>query len=1036
MACGDFGCSESDAKGTTMRRGLLWVLALVLLAGGGRPLDAYEPGTHREIAERAAQPELSSVDRALKAELSLGKGVAETFSGQSVAGLIGAGAFFEDEPVFRVLNHFHDPLRPWQEAGLRLTLSGQIGQSSVLWQQNPAQDSRASGGNWSWQDARQRYLEALTSGTREEREQAFANTFRGLGHLTHLIQDAAVPAHVRNDPHPIYEGYERHIERIRASRPGSPRRVLFESLLNQDPIRPPLSVFTPTGDARAPVPIARLIDSDTFLGENAGVFSSTDLGIAEYTNGNFLSDDTIFSNFALPRRESLGSGFFEPEGQKLRRYFEKAAEGEAVRHFVAESALYDSVKAEAGRPMDEALILTRLVYQDYAGKLLPRAVGYSAALLDYFFRGRLDVELAEDPADPSRLRLTGRNGSSDALVDGVLALYADDPSGLRSPLEALEPVGLRDVAPGQELSSAAFQAPENAERFVAVYQGTLGLEKPEGPFPGGVIGKVLGGVRVEAVFSDGERWKLRTPRGVFRLPLAAAEFEEVRWGDGESLLVARTPLGPDQPNRVAAYEVQRQPGTVEPVTMDTPDGPEAVVSLKSEAAFPFGMALGTSVSFSQTIQYRQLLARVDPHKEVLRWVPQFPFRPQDGIYLAAGVELGPLTVETVMAAEVPFTESFPVTLDLEHNGDFGTEYRPYLWFLEEVAADAAGRLLGLVAVYLTSPRSPPTTLPFFRLNQQGALEVEGPVSLGSAFPPGVDPLLRAVVDLKTREVVASTAEATITLASRDAYEELPDVYVHFTWEYQGGPGPGLRDSGWARTSLRGAEPGTPTVVDAEMETQQGVLGITVAGWLKSELARLGAFDFELGSLRGADERVYDCAMDAAGVYACHAVRVNRSSGVIARRPDRLQDARRARPAPAGERLVLLAESPPGGPERVSTVLAWDPGTSSATALHRFQGGRHWLGPATRSAVLVTSRSVWPVEYAGVLIPLEGGREPAVFPGEDFRDSFTLLDPSYLYSVEDLRFYRLEPPLQRTALPARLADVPGNPPGDYHVIRLP
>ena len=48
------------------------------------------------------------------------------------------------------------------------------------------------------------------------------------------------------------------------------------------------------------------------------------------------------------------------------------------------------------------------VFRDYAARLIPRAVGYSAALLDYFFRGRLDVDLADDG---SGLRLVGANGS-------------------------------------------------------------------------------------------------------------------------------------------------------------------------------------------------------------------------------------------------------------------------------------------------------------------------------------------------------------------------------------------------------------------------------------------------------------------------------------------------------------------------------------------------------------------------------------------------------------------------------------------------
>ena len=44
------------------------------------------------------------------------------------------------------------------------------------------------------------------------------------------------------------------------------------------------------------------------------------------------------------------------------------------------------------------------VFADYAALLLPRAVGYSAALLDYFFRGRLS---AGDDQDVDRERAVG-----------------------------------------------------------------------------------------------------------------------------------------------------------------------------------------------------------------------------------------------------------------------------------------------------------------------------------------------------------------------------------------------------------------------------------------------------------------------------------------------------------------------------------------------------------------------------------------------------------------------------------------------------
>ncbi|MFQ5992329.1 MAG: hypothetical protein ACE5NA_07805 [Nitrospiraceae bacterium] len=476
------------------------IAGLLLLVSGSPVLHAYELGTHREIAGRAGQSSVSSVDQFLKGELGLPDGIRETFPGRirpvlrSVTDLIGDGAESEDLPALRVLNHFHNPLRPWDQAGLRVG-GVQLGQSSVLWQQNPEQNTstvlipfpvQVGGENASWQDARERYRLALISATRDERAAAFGEMFETLGHLTHLVQDASVPGHVRNDPHlPLLDsdGYEKHVERLRRAPVNSPRRSLFESFLNRDPVRPPVSIFdqvTPPADARAPVPIARLIDTDIFGEELPEALELPNIGIAEYTNGNFLSDDTIFSGFGLPRRASLGADFFEPEGQGVRRYFEKVRDGETIRHFVAESALYEPVKAELGQPMDEALILTRQVYQDSAAALLPRAVGYSAALLDYFFRGTLDFTVSAGATPPDQT-LTITNTSAEAM-DGTFTLYADNFSDVRSPVAGAS-FNL-NLGPGATSGTLNFTPPAEVGAYVLVFQGRLGLEE------GAVAGKV------------------------------------------------------------------------------------------------------------------------------------------------------------------------------------------------------------------------------------------------------------------------------------------------------------------------------------------------------------------------------------------------------------------------------------------------------------------------------------------------------------------------------------------------------------------
>ncbi len=897
-------------------------------------LDAYDRETHREIAQRSVELSISSLDQILKDELGLRRGITENFTGRSdprprtIQELIGDGAIAEDTPITRQLNHFHNPLvEPWQDASLRVFFGAVRGQSSVLWQQNTTQNSTfvftpiplpSGGDNWSWQDARQRYLRALTGMTRAEREGAFAETFETLGHLTHLIQDASVPAHVRNDPHPPFlfrrDWYEDWATRNSA-------KVL--ALLNNLPKGPTTSIFTSTGNSQAPIPIARLIDTDSFLGLNSQALSVQNIGIAEYTNGNFLSRGTLFKTFDLPQPSSLVAGdVLQVKPQKFRRYFQRTLpDATVINHFVTEGMLFDSlVAAQSALPGVGGWYLDDLVHEGYAKELLPRAVGYSAALLDYFFRGRLDVDLQEDPNDSTRIQLVGTNGSADTLVDGTLTLYSDDPAGTRSQMPGFTPMVLAGVKLGDPLTSSppSFQPPENAERFVAVYQGTLGLEKKDGTFPGGVIGKVLGGVRVEEIFSDGVRWKLRTPQGVFLLPLMVAEFEEVRWGDGDNILVARTPLGPGRPNRVAAYEVQRQPGSVDLVTVDPPDGPEAQVTKKTEALFPFGMSLGTTVQFSQTIQYRQQLAKFEPRKTVFRFEEHPEACPNCGFYVLDHFEFGPLQIETVVNQAVPFSETFPITLELERSLDFvtGAGAPQYGWSLQEVTADRSGRLLAVVAVFLTSPASPPVALPFFGLNQQGGLEVIGHVLIVADFQV-LNPLLWAVVDLKEQLVVASTADPSIAISSQTAAAEpiwapRPNpgrpaafVYAHFLEERLGGPQAGIVDNGWLGLSVQLVSP-LPALSVTELQTQKGVRALSADGWLrkelKGELTQRGLFSPQAVVRTSSEfDLLYDCTD-----IVCFGLHVTNFLGVV-QGAVFLNDARRARPAPGGERLAFQAE---------------------------------------------------------------------------------------------------------------------------------
>ena len=64
------------------------------------------------------------------------------------------------------------------------------------------------------------------------------------------------------------------------------------------------------------------------------------------------------------------------------------------------------------------------VLQDYHTDLIPKAVEYSAGILDYFFRGRLQISClaTQDQA----ISFCVRNLSGQTLSGGTFGLYGDD----------------------------------------------------------------------------------------------------------------------------------------------------------------------------------------------------------------------------------------------------------------------------------------------------------------------------------------------------------------------------------------------------------------------------------------------------------------------------------------------------------------------------------------------------------------------------------------------------------------------------------
>ncbi|MFH0972632.1 MAG: hypothetical protein V1768_01385, partial [Patescibacteria group bacterium] len=151
----------------------------------------------------------------------------------------------------------------------------------------------------------------------------FERTYQGIGHILHLIQDMSVPAHTRNDAHAMGDPYEKWVEHngnIDLS------KASFIQINNLD-----------------------------------NAFDE----LASYSNGNFFSKDSVINTIKFT---------------DIRR--EKDMSGDDAEYVYYKN--YRILKAIKGKTEYEYFIDDPFVHQDYWTLLSPKAIGYSAGVIDYF----------------------------------------------------------------------------------------------------------------------------------------------------------------------------------------------------------------------------------------------------------------------------------------------------------------------------------------------------------------------------------------------------------------------------------------------------------------------------------------------------------------------------------------------------------------------------------------------------------------------------------------------------------------------------
>jgi hypothetical protein len=427
------------------------VLAVLFVSAVVTQSLALDTITHRQLNQYVSLSMIDafSLDSHLKMHLGIQEGVEKqvralmhgSMSSQKVFEWFGLGGVREDSPWHytntRSRNHYHEPLSNQGFSGIGGTgfLSGE---SSITWSQRPPR-TQSPDGFYSWNDVRGYFYDALTAPDQITKERMLAETFRGLGQLMHLVQDMSVPEHTRDDGHYIGSAglathYEQWVTRTKNVRIDSEQGVLSVSGVPVEPfffdfsqLKNP-SPFAPV----ASVPVAMLFDTNRYAWSGASglpdpsVTKDNAIGLSEYTNANFLSPDTIFgSQFPFP---AIGECVLTVDSRNGRQYFSSRGQGEQLDHLAARGWMGYWRQFFPGDISNYPVKLDSYCYEEYAQKLLSRAVGYSASLLKYFFRGELHVQsfpiYTADYHEVTGLKLRIRNASpsGEAMRNGVFTV--------------------------------------------------------------------------------------------------------------------------------------------------------------------------------------------------------------------------------------------------------------------------------------------------------------------------------------------------------------------------------------------------------------------------------------------------------------------------------------------------------------------------------------------------------------------------------------------------------------------------------------
>ncbi|HEY2864447.1 MAG TPA: hypothetical protein VGK37_12580 [Casimicrobiaceae bacterium] len=379
-----------------MSTGKITIIATALLLLGPA-VSAYEVGTHQLLSSvavaQSALPQkvsdfglndltqtISVVDTNVKEGKLVSCIASSARKLTRLIDLITLGSLCEDAASgtaqpWRFRNHFYDP----QHNGQGLTFLGP-NTDSLTWGVDPTNNQTTQ--EYSIRRAKDYMMLALTLPNEVDRQQNLGLMFRTVGHVIHLVQDAAQPQHTRNESHPLVHAFETWADKQNGALTLSGYPSVAVSTMSDFWHTASVSGLADYSSTGFVTSGANFIGTLTSIRPNPTYPLPNPAGAVVVPRQ--ITDPDLLGPVG-PKQHLTGQIYFIRTNVSD-NYTQTSTPNPATSTY---SLLDEDLQNYVG--MDMHFSVNSFTFREAAKLLLPRAVGYSAGLINYFFRGSMRI---------------------------------------------------------------------------------------------------------------------------------------------------------------------------------------------------------------------------------------------------------------------------------------------------------------------------------------------------------------------------------------------------------------------------------------------------------------------------------------------------------------------------------------------------------------------------------------------------------------------------------------------------------------------